>query len=144
MTVVAAVDSSDGARAVVSEAVSLATALSCPLHVVHVMPQSEYINVEWTNVEKTGEAVDLEELRGRARTVASDVASGVTDEFEPVGLIGKPSRELVRYLTENDADFLVVGGRKRSPVGKALFGSVTQAVLLDAPVPVVTVRTDTV
>ena len=142
MTVVAAVDRAEGSRSVVSEAANLAQALSCPLRVVHVLPQSEYIDIEWTNVEEEGHALELDELRERAATAAADVATEVTDEFEPVGLVGKPSREIVRYLEENDADFLVVGGRKRSPVGKALFGSVTQAMLLDSPVPVVTVRAD--
>lgn len=39
-----------------------------------------------------------------------------------------------------DADLLIIGGRERSPAGKAFFGSTTQEVLLDAPCPVVFVR----
>jgi nucleotide-binding universal stress UspA family protein len=140
MTVVAAVDRTEGARSVVSEAASLADALACQLRVVHVMPQSEYIDIEWTNAEREGDVLELDELRERAAAVAADVAGEVTEEFEPVGLVGKPGRETLRYLEENDAEFLVVGGRKRSPVGKALFGSVTQSLLLDSPIPVVTVR----
>ena len=39
-----------------------------------------------------------------------------------------------------DADLLVIGARQRSPVGKALLGSVAQAVILHASVPVLVVK----
>jgi nucleotide-binding universal stress UspA family protein len=38
------------------------------------------------------------------------------------------------------SDLLVIGARRRSPVGKAFLGSVTQEVLLDSPVPVLVVK----
>lgn len=41
-----------------------------------------------------------------------------------------------------DADYIVVVGRSRSPVGKALFGSVTQGVLLHAECPVLAVMVE--
>lgn len=49
---------------------------------------------------------------------------------------GDPASEIVDAAREIDADAIVMGGRRRSPVGKALFGSVVQAVLLDADRPV--------
>jgi len=39
-----------------------------------------------------------------------------------------------------DADIIVLGSRKRTPVGKFLLGSTTQRVLLDASVPVLVVK----
>jgi len=38
------------------------------------------------------------------------------------------------------ADMLVIGARRRSPVGKAFLGSVTQDLLLQADIPVLVVR----
>lgn len=43
---------------------------------------------------------------------------------------GDPAPEILAYADEIDADLLCLAGRKRSPTGKALFGSITQDVLL--------------
>jgi nucleotide-binding universal stress UspA family protein len=42
--------------------------------------------------------------------------------------------------TEASAEVLVIGARRRSPVGKFLLGSVTQTIILDADVPVLVVK----
>jgi len=44
---------------------------------------------------------------------------------------------ILNHADEQDVDSLVLGGRKRSPAGKALFGSVTQSVILNTDRPVV-------
>ncbi|MEF8814333.1 MAG: universal stress protein [Halovenus sp.] len=47
-----------------------------------------------------------------------------------------PAEAIIEVADEIDADRIVISGRKRSPVGKVLFGSVTQSVLLASDVPV--------
>jgi nucleotide-binding universal stress UspA family protein len=55
-----------------------------------------------------------------------------------IGEIGQPPAEGIVDLADDiDADLIVLGGRKQSPAGKVLFGSVSQHVLLETDRPVV-------
>ncbi|WP_226480486.1 universal stress protein [Natrinema amylolyticum] len=49
---------------------------------------------------------------------------------------GEPAEEIVDYADSVDADTIVLPTRERSPVGKAVFGSVTQQVMLETDRPV--------
>lgn len=51
-----------------------------------------------------------------------------------------PAEDLVNVATEVDAELIVIGLRRRSPVGKLILGSNAQRVLLDAPCPVLAVK----
>lgn len=53
-----------------------------------------------------------------------------------LGSSGNPGEEVIKQAEEHDVDQICVGGRKRSPAGKALFGSVTQEVILGTQRPV--------
>lgn len=51
-----------------------------------------------------------------------------------------PAEEVLACAERNDAEFIVIGLRQRSPVGKLLLGSNAQRVLLDAACPVLAVK----
>ena len=51
-----------------------------------------------------------------------------------------PGEELVNYAKEKAIDLVVIGVKRRSKVGKILFGSNAQYVVVKAPCPVLTVK----
>ncbi|GAA3624095.1 universal stress protein [Microlunatus ginsengisoli] len=52
-----------------------------------------------------------------------------------------PADSVLEYVAQNPAiSRLVIGMKRRTPVGKAVFGSVSQRLLLESPVPVLAVK----
>jgi nucleotide-binding universal stress UspA family protein len=54
-----------------------------------------------------------------------------------------PSEDLIAVAEEISAEMIVIGLRKRTPVGKLILGSNAQRILLDAPCPVLAVKAAT-
>ncbi len=52
----------------------------------------------------------------------------------------EPGEDLTRLAEEQQVDEIIMGVRRRSKVGKLVFGSTAQYVILNAPCPVVTVK----
>lgn len=68
---------------------------------------------------------------------------GVDAEVVNLYASDEPADLIVEQATAHGARLIVIGLRKRSPVGKILLGSTAQAVLFSAPCPVLSVRADT-
>jgi nucleotide-binding universal stress UspA family protein len=77
-----------------------------------------------------------------AGLAAELAASGVTSEIRTPADVHDSAEELIRTAETADADFIVIGLRRRSPVGKLLLGSNAQRVLLDAACPVLAVKAE--
>lgn len=90
-------------------------------------------------------AYSVDDAEEDAADVAREILDETLDEYDDVtvrGRVGDPTEEVLAEAERTDARYLVIGGRKRTPVGKAVFGSTTQSILLDADRPVVTVMRD--
>lgn len=57
-------------------------------------------------------------------------------EYDLVDGEAEPATFVISTAESRDVDLICVGGRKTSPTGKVLFGSVSQQIILNAELPV--------
>lgn len=67
---------------------------------------------------------------------------GIEHEVRQLVRGNEPAEDLIAVAQEENAEFIVIGLRRRSPVGKLILGSNAQRILLDAPCPVLAVKAD--
>lgn len=81
----------------------------------------------------------IEDLQGLPQTV-EQAAEEIEAAGMPVDVVetqGKPTDRIIEAAEELDVDAVLIAGRRRTPVGKAVFGSVTQGVILQGERPVI-------
>ena len=86
----------------------------------------------------------IRELREESKAAVSEDVDDLLDEadveFSIETAVGQPAREIVAFAAENDIDHIVVGNHGRDGVSRVLLGSVAEAVVRRASVPVTLVR----
>jgi nucleotide-binding universal stress UspA family protein len=144
-TVLVAVGTADEPQTerLAAEAIAIAEASGAEVVVTHVFSDEEFdavrsrLGVDRTSEGSTPTAVAERHTSTRALSKALSEA-GVSHTIR--GAVGDRADGVVEAAEEVGADRVVVGGRGRSPTGKAVFGSVAQEVLLSSPCPVTFVR----
>ena len=80
-----------------------------------------------------------DELDGvRSRLEAEEIAYDIRQLVRGF----EPAEDLLSIAEANSADLIVIGLRRRSPVGKLILGSNAQRILLDAACPVLAVKAE--
>jgi len=148
MAVLAAVIDSPASYRVVEVAYDLANAYDDSLTVLHAISDEEADSdlEEIREIEDFAD-VSITDIERRASHIADRIVDDALGEFDrdrvsTRGQIGPPTDSILAAADDVDARYLVIGGKRRSPTGKAVFGSVTQSVLLNTDRPVVTVMED--
>ncbi len=144
-TVLVAVGPGDQERAeaIAEAAHEVAAPADATVVLAHVFTESEYEDVlDQLEFDTELSEVSPDDTAQRHATIRT--LAGVLDEngvnYEIRGAVGDHGDAIVELAKELEADRVVVGGRKRSPTGKAVFGSTAQDVMLSSPCPVTFVK----
>jgi nucleotide-binding universal stress UspA family protein len=130
MTVVVAHQVSPTSRAALVQGIKEATFRDTDLIVLHVV---ESLDADRREAYRLGVADEIEKIVGQDPGVPWELRLSIAGPDLADALLG--------LVGEIDADLLVIGARRRSPVGKAILGSVAQTLILEANLPVLVVKT---
>jgi len=129
MTVAVAHQVSTTSRIALAQAVEEAKFRDTDLAVLHVV---DSIDADRSEAYRLGISDEIERVVGKN----ADITWKLHLRTAKVDL----GETLVSLTDEVGAGLLVIGARRRSPVGKAFMGSVAQTVILQANVPVLVVK----
>jgi nucleotide-binding universal stress UspA family protein len=115
------------------EAAREAAGRGTTLAVLHVV---ESLDLDVADAYRNGLTQEIEE------SLAEVGADGVTWDLHLSVADQDVAEKILELATAAKAEVLVIGARRRSPVGKFLLGSVTQTLILQAEVPVLVVKPD--
>ena len=127
--VVGFIDSPEG-RAAVEAAVLEAAQRSARLVLVNSAPGGRHEHAD--EVLAARDALEA--------TLSSLAERGVEVEVESFARGNDPAQDVLEVAQARQADLIVIGLRRRSPVGKLMLGSNSQSILLQADCPVLAVK----
>jgi nucleotide-binding universal stress UspA family protein len=138
-TIVAAIDFSNATPAVMDNAISLAKACGARLDLLHVIaPEPGFITYGFTPTEFPAMNAFREETRRRATLKMEELLTGARKDI-PTACShiadGSPLLELLNYVKQHGADFVVVGSHGHGVIGALLLGSVAEGMVRKASVP---------
>ena len=131
MKILVGYDGSNMAKAALELAKKRAMVWGAKIDVVNCMAQNR--NLEYEEIRKVEQKLEdevhyilnSEKIPYETHLVISGLESG---------------EDLVQFAEQNNADEIILGIRKRSKVGKLVFGSTAQYVIFNAPCPVVSIK----
>ncbi len=130
MKILVGYDGSKAAEKALELAQQHANAFSADIYLLTSLEQGPTLQKD--DIEKAED-----DLEGLKRPFNSDGIHCVTDVVVSHLFSGE---DLVQFGQDNNIDEIIIGVRGRSKVGKMVFGSTAQYVILEAPCPVVAVK----
>jgi len=140
-------DDSDAIERLAETAVDIAQPAGAQVVVAQVFSNGEYDKardrLQFDQDSEVSPDVVAERMVGVRKLTELLAEAGVEHQVRGRLTNGSDDGELLAALgEEHNVDLAIVGGRGRTPAGKAVFGSTAQTLMLTAGYPVTFVRTD--
>ncbi|MCC5862325.1 MAG: universal stress protein [Gammaproteobacteria bacterium] len=120
----------------------MAESLNCPVHCVFVVEEPQmYAALDMGPVTLPSPKELAEQAKTRLDAFIAEHLSGVSGVVSVV-LVGRPAQELTDYAAKHAAELIIMTTHGYSGIRHVLLGSTTEAVLRQAPCPVLSVRND--
>ena len=140
-TVLFPTDFSNGARAAMDYALSLAKDYNARLVLLYVIQDISI--AEWyipSSISATDLVEDMQKSAGKEMEKWGAEAAAKVKDVEKMVVRGVPFVEIIRTAKEKKADMIVIGTHGRTGIDHMLFGSTAEKVVRKSPCPVLTVR----
>ncbi len=140
-TILFPTDFSQGARAAMDHAISLAKDYQAKLILLYVIQDISI--AEWyipSSLSVTDLVEDMQKSAWREMDKWSTEVSQSVKDVEKMVVRGVPFVEIIKTSKEKNADLIVIGTHGRTGIDHMLFGSTAEKVVRKAACPVLTVR----
>jgi nucleotide-binding universal stress UspA family protein len=140
-TILFPTDFSNGARAALDHALSLAKDYQARLILLYVIQDISI--AEWyipSSLSVTDLIEDMQKSAWKEMDKWEAEIAATVKNVEKLVVRGVPFVEIIRTAKDKDADLIVIGTHGRTGIDHMLFGSTAEKVVRKAPCPVLTVR----
>ncbi|NNF42194.1 MAG: universal stress protein [Phycisphaerales bacterium] len=138
--IVVAIDFTDATESLISTAAKFARGFGGKIWLVHVAaPDPDFVGLDvGPEAVRAAVAKEIREEHKLLQTRADDIAvTGI--EVTPILVQGTVATKILEEARRLDADLIVMGSRGLGAIKRAFLGSASEAVLHDAPCPLLVV-----
>ena len=140
-TILFPTDFSNGARAAMDHAISLAKDYNAKLILLYVIQDISI--AEWyipSSISVTDLVEDMQKSAWNEMNKWNTEVSAKVKDVEKMVVRGVPFVEIIKTAKNKNADLVVIGTHGRTGIDHMLFGSTAEKVVRKSPCPVLTVR----
>ena len=139
MAILVCYDESDFAKKALITGIEMGKAFGAELHIFTALSPIKKSDQVFEFI-KTDDEIEMENAKNNLEKACQIVEQAGITCHTHISRQGKSvGEEIIEFAEQMKVDYIVIGVHKRSRVGKLLFGSTAQYVILSSTCPVVTV-----